>query len=451
MVAWRIVVGRAAVVPRQSEQSPAQMEWPEQVTEDERWSAAQRAVASGYFSRSPLLSRFLLYVVAEAIEGREQEITEHQIGVKVFDRPTSYRTVEDNIVRNYARQLRKRMGDFYRTEGLDEEVKIDIPLGGYVPVFSSVQQPAATESPQLQSVPEPTPQASRVWRFARGPRMAWVALLLVFYTAVVGAVSWFSSARLHKRSVISSPTAPLWRAIFSDSVNTYVVPSDAGFNLLEDMSHQSMTLADYMKGGYLNLPLATLDAHSADDLRSQHSTSFVDLQTITAMARLPEFHPGRDMVRFPRNLHLEDLKSANAIILGSEDSNPWAAIAEANANIQIVDRSGMRGATVVNRNPRHGEQAEYVSHWNEPAHETYALIQFLPNLDGTGHILLLQGLDVAGTQAAAEVLFHSSAIAPILKRACQPDGKLRSFEILLRATSLVSNATGTQVVTSRIY
>ena len=70
---------------------------------------------------------------------------------------------------------------------------------------------------------------------------------------------------------------------------------------------------------------------------------------------------------------------------------------------------------------------------------------------GTGHLLLLQGLDVAGTQAAAEALFHLEAIAPVLQRATRSNGSLRYFEILLRSTSIESNSTGTQVIASRIY
>ncbi len=79
------------------------------------------------------------------------------------------------------------------------------------------------------------------------------------------------------------------------------------------------------------------------------------------------------------------------------------------------------------------------------------LIAFLPNLGGNGHLLVLEGLDVAGTQAAAEMLLHPSAIDPILKSATRPDGSLRNFEVLLRSTSIESNATGTQVIASRIY
>ena len=82
-----------------------------------------------------MLSNFLLYIVTETVEGRANDLSEHKIGVCVFDRPRSYRTVEDNIVRNYARQLRRRLDDYYATDGSGESPRIEIPKGGYVPLF----------------------------------------------------------------------------------------------------------------------------------------------------------------------------------------------------------------------------------------------------------------------------------------------------------------------------
>ena len=76
---------------------------------DPRWQLAQRIVASRSFAKSALLSRFLLYVCEREITGRTSEITEHQIGVRVFSRRPGYSAGEDNIVRNYARQLRHRL------------------------------------------------------------------------------------------------------------------------------------------------------------------------------------------------------------------------------------------------------------------------------------------------------------------------------------------------------
>jgi hypothetical protein len=110
----------------------------------------------------------------------------------------------------------------------------------------------------------------------------------------------------------------------------------------------------------------------------------------------------------------------------------WASVAETSANFRIVYGPGMEGATILNAHPQPGDAPSYVSHWKAPAHDTFALIAFLPNLRGNGCLLLLRGLDVAGTQAAAEALIHSDTISPILRSATRPDGSLRFFEILLR-------------------
>src|SRR5271167_1669019 len=102
-----------------------------------RWQLAQRIVASRSFAKSALLSRFLLYVCEREITGRTNEISEHQIGVRVFGRRPGYSAGEDNIVRNYARQLRHRLEQYFQEEGKDEELRVSIPRGKYVPLFTS--------------------------------------------------------------------------------------------------------------------------------------------------------------------------------------------------------------------------------------------------------------------------------------------------------------------------
>ena len=431
----------------------------ERLDNDLRWQVAQRVVASRHFARSALLSRFLLYIVAESLHGRTENITEHEIGVRVFDRPPSYRTVEDNIVRNYARQLRRRLADFFADEGASEPTQIDIPLGGYIPVFVdpssatndepsravpiSIRPEAATAAPV--EIPEPHRE--------RPGRNVGRAVLFALYSLALIGLAWLAAVRLNAPRPIaedSSPAVPLWASLFGGSINTYIVPSDAGLNLLEDLSHRPVPLGDYISGGSERVALPVMDTHSQDDLRGQHFTSFVDLQIITALARLPQFKPERAVLRFPRDLRMDDIRNANAIILGSVDSNPWAAMVEGNANFRIVLDAEMKDAMITNAHPEPGESATYVSHWNEPDHETYALITCFPNLSGNGHLLVLQGLDVAGTQAAAEALLHPTAIAPILERATRTDGSLRPFEILLRTTSIQSTATRTTVVGSRV-
>ena len=454
-------MNQIAAVQSKPKMLPLEEAWRASLQEDPHWALAQRVIAGPNFARSPLLTKFLLFVVAETLEGRGNEITEHQIGVHVFDRPADYRTLEDNIVRSYARQLRKRLAEHFADQGSSEPVRIDIPVGGYVPVFLPATEevnkeetpgsPAAGPS-QIQPHALPAHHAEPVAAVqSKASRWALGAVLVVAYSAALIAITWYAARRSPAPPLPQEPAHVLWAELFNGPENSYIVPSDAGFNLLEDISHRPVLLAEYISGSYQGLPLSGVDAHSASDLRSQQLTPFVDLQIAAAFAHLTEDDPQRVFIRFPRDLRLDDLKNANAVIIGSVGSNPWAAIAESNANFRIVDRPGMNGAQIINLKPQPGESATYSSHWNEPAHETFALIDFLPNLSGSGHLLVLEGLDVAGTQAAAEMLLYPSAIDPILKRATRPDKSLRNFEVLLRSTSIESNATGTQVIASRIY
>jgi hypothetical protein len=446
---------------RTNQKVPLIQPWPDCLEHDPRLTLSRRIVAGRHFAKSPLLSKFFLYVVTETLAGRQAEITEHQIGVQVFGRSPRYLTVEDNIVRNYARQLRRRLAEHFAAEGSSESLRVEIPHGGYIPVFirASDVNPAGEHPNGPLPVNAGTHLASDSplsSSAAIGPRLNWQRLLLrasvlTACAAVLISLTWFAAARTHASRRAPEPAQPLWAALFDGPANSYIVPADAGFNLLEDLSGRPLPLADYIKGGYLELPLAKVDPHSAQDLRSQQFTSFVDLQIVTALARLSEFNPQRVILRFPRDLRLDDLKNANAVIIGSVGSNPWASIAGDSTNFRIVYREDMQGATLVNTKPQPGEAASYVSHWNEPAHETFAVVSFLPNLSGNGHLLLLQGLDVAGTQAAAEVLFRQDALAPVLRRATRPDGSLRFFEVLLRSTSIQSSAAGTQVIAFRIH
>src|SRR5882757_8977728 len=119
--------------------------------DDPRWQLAQRIVASKSFAKSSFLINFLLYVCDRELRGKADEITEYQIGIQAFGRPTNYNPGEDNIVRNYARLLRKRLEEYFETEGKDETLRVCIPRGRYVPVFYPSSEPLSTTVSSLLS------------------------------------------------------------------------------------------------------------------------------------------------------------------------------------------------------------------------------------------------------------------------------------------------------------
>src|ERR1700749_4519874 len=121
------------------------------------WQLVLRIAASRGFSKSELLKKFLLYVCERSLTDDAQEITEQRIGIRIFGRMEGYDPGEDNIVRSYARTLRKRLDAYFAGEGAGETLRVLIPRGGYVPVFEVVpgaRRPVATEVPAPFSVNE---------------------------------------------------------------------------------------------------------------------------------------------------------------------------------------------------------------------------------------------------------------------------------------------------------
>jgi TolB-like protein len=94
-----------------------------------------RILASATFQQVDRLKRFVSFIVSEAVAGRGDQLKEYVIGVQVFGKESSFDPRTDPIVRVQARRLRARLARYYRDEGQHVDLIIDLPKGGYVPVF----------------------------------------------------------------------------------------------------------------------------------------------------------------------------------------------------------------------------------------------------------------------------------------------------------------------------
>ena len=87
------------------------------------------------FARSERLSRLLRFLVERHLEGRERELKESTIAVEVFGRRPDYDPKQDSTVRTEASRLRARLSKYYAGEGSRDPLVIELPKGGYIPVF----------------------------------------------------------------------------------------------------------------------------------------------------------------------------------------------------------------------------------------------------------------------------------------------------------------------------
>jgi tetratricopeptide (TPR) repeat protein len=98
-----------------------------------------RILAGTTFRQVDRLRRFLTFVVLETIEGRRDNLKEYVVGIQVFGKDPSFDPRTDPVVRVQARRLRSRLVRYYAEEGAADEILIELPKGGYAPLFSRRQ------------------------------------------------------------------------------------------------------------------------------------------------------------------------------------------------------------------------------------------------------------------------------------------------------------------------
>lgn len=87
------------------------------------------------FARSERLRAFLSYVVTKDLAGQAMQLKGYTIAVDVFRRPDAFNADSDPLVRVHAGKLRKLLAAYYEAEGKDAVWQIDIPKGGYAPIY----------------------------------------------------------------------------------------------------------------------------------------------------------------------------------------------------------------------------------------------------------------------------------------------------------------------------
>jgi hypothetical protein len=108
---------------------------PQGVNSTEIWNAVDRVCRSRTMSGCHRLAQLLDFVVASTLRGEADHLKETTIGVYVFGRNPDYDPKVDTIVRSQAWRLRAKLRKYYASEGANDPIVVEIPVGHYVPVF----------------------------------------------------------------------------------------------------------------------------------------------------------------------------------------------------------------------------------------------------------------------------------------------------------------------------
>ncbi len=135
----------------------------------------ERVLGSLGFVRNERLSRFLRFLAERHLEGGDSQIKESVIAVEVFGRKADHDPSQDSIVRTEAGRLRARLAEYYVGQGKDDGIVIELPKGGYTPVFR-------LKNPASELALEP--------RRAIAPQARWLWIAVAAALVCVSATVW---------------------------------------------------------------------------------------------------------------------------------------------------------------------------------------------------------------------------------------------------------------------
>jgi hypothetical protein len=436
------------------------------------WALLGRVVASPQLKRAARLREFLLYVGQRSIKDGLDQIHEQEIGANVFARPADYDTSLDNIVRVNASELRKRIEDYFESDGASEPMVMEIPRGSYKPVFRErfiepVRLPATEPAPLAVSAPATSAAAANPPLADAPPttapannrihRIVLVAAALLIVALASGCFLLWTQNRelrqsLHNNAWQDTPTvASFWLGILGARPNTDIILADTSFALIEDITKHSIPLNDYLTRNYVSkIESPNLSQDRRLDLDMIMRRNNGSLGDFRAAQRILALDPAIKNFRVysARDYTPTLVNQDNIVLVGARKSNPWVDLFSGSMNFVADYDPQHPGDFIRNKTPQSGELATYTPP-QAPSTGGYCVVAYLSNPQHSGKVLIIAGTDSAATEGGGDFLTSEEQLSRFLKSLHV--ASLPYFELVLKTSNLNGTPIGAEVVAYRTY
>ena len=123
----------------------------------------QRILQSKAFRTSEVHRNLLNYLAEKSLSGESDSLKEYTVGLDVFAKPPSYDPRQESTVRMHVARLRQKLSEYYRTEGVDDPIIVDLPKGGFRVTFDTKIAAAVAEPVEAASEPASSGRTNRYW------------------------------------------------------------------------------------------------------------------------------------------------------------------------------------------------------------------------------------------------------------------------------------------------
>lgn len=386
----------------------------------------ERLLANPYFSHSRRFPSFLRFVIKHTISKQTDMLKERTLGIEIFGKSADYDTASDPIVRVTAAEIRKRIAQYYQDPGHENEIRISLPIGSYIPQFqwpSSIKEEVSAEPPSpvlaeptALAIQDAVPVEVTVHHHGRHWKTAFFSGLALAIVGIALFLFWNSTHR--------SAYDYFWGPVLSSS-------DPVLFCVADQNQYSAIALRD-----------------AADPTRQiilpDNLTALVmdDLSPIVRMAGVLQSNGKKYTLRGEGATTLLDLQSGPTVFIGAFD-NAWTLRLTKPLRYHFANNSDMTEFRIVDTlSPT---QASWmVSRTQQMAtnnYRDYAIVARFTDTNTGRLAIVAAGVGRGGTIAAGEFLTNPGDLA-LLEHAAQAAGNKKNLEVVL-STQIIDGEPGT--------
>jgi TolB-like protein len=163
-----------------------------------------RVLGSRCFEQSDRAKAFLRFVVEETLAGRGDRLKGYTIGVEVFGRSKDFDAQTDPLVRVEAGRIRRRLAEYYGTEGARNPLRIELTRGAYTPQFGYVRPPSAETVAPGAAISAERPAARSPMRVLIAGAAIAITLFALILWRILDTASIPGSAATHSAELVTT-------------------------------------------------------------------------------------------------------------------------------------------------------------------------------------------------------------------------------------------------------
>jgi hypothetical protein len=405
----------------------------------------ERILANPLFSQSKRYPPMLRHIVECTLRGDAENLKERTLGVEVFHRDPNYDTNADTVVRVTAGEIRKRLAQYYFDPEHENELRLELQSGSYVPVFHN---PAAgqlhpPEQPQIvapqvdhQSLSdtahaEPTTpaqilNAERKPKLKKGIITLHIPYYVVFLLLLGAIVAVFS---IYFGDTDRRMMSQFWEPVLKSKDQALLCVGDyAGWNGLRTTGGiPGSTSPNSMEGND-----STPDVYK---LLSERPL-MTDVQTLTRLSSVLLQKGKAFQVKNASATDLSDLRNGPAVLIGMNNGWTIRAITPLRFNF-VLDPVGNR---IVDK--EHPDQTKWVLPLTGPVRKfstDYGIVARLQSTTNDQPLMIAAGLGAQGTTACGELLSNPRYMRTLIQHAPKNWQKM-NMEAVISAETIEGKA-----------